>query len=113
MANRSAGEPIQRIAPSRDKAMEDQAYNPLHYAYLLWVDYLRASTEADKQQLLVEAASTLTVYGACGREGEEIVALVAQAINRRGRVYGLIQGSMRCYVEAVVEDGRHKFSILA
>jgi len=109
----STDEHVQRFAPCLDKAMEDHAYNPLHYAYLLWVDYLRALTEAGKQQLLVEAASTLTVYRQCGHEGEELIALVAQAINRRGRAHGLLHGTMVCSVEAVWEDGRHKFAILA
>jgi hypothetical protein len=109
----SNDQPVRRFAPHRDEAMEDHAYNPLHYGYLLWVDYLRASTEEAKQQLLVEAASTLTTYGGAGREGEELIDLVAQAIKRRGRAYGLIQGSMRCSVEAVREGNRHKFAILA
>jgi len=104
---------VQRIAPPREAAMEDAAYNPLHYAYLLWVDYLRASTEADKQQLLVELVSTLIVYGQCGREGEELIAIVATAIKSRGVVQGLIQGSMRCRAETFVEDNRYKFVLVA
>lgn len=109
----STDQQVRRFAPSRDEAMEEDAYNPLHYAYLLWVDYLRATTETGKQQLLVEAASTLTVYGPAGREGEELIELVAQAIKRRGRAHGQLQGSMRCSVEAVREGNRHKFIILA
>lgn len=105
--------PILRIAPSLEAAMKDPAYNPLHYAYLLWVDYLRASTEADKQQLLVDAAAILTVYPQCGREGEEIIALLAQAITSRGRAYGRFQGLSSCWVETAIEDNRHKFSIRA
>jgi hypothetical protein len=109
----SGSESFKRFAPCRDEAMEDHSYNPLHYAYLLWVDYLRAPNEADKQQLLVEAVSTLTVYRQCGHEGEELIALVAHAIKRRGRAKGLLEGSMKCAVETVWEDGRHKFAIFA
>lgn len=103
--------PLPRLAPSRDKAMEDPAYNPLHYAYLLWVDYLRTPTERDKQQLLVEAASTLSVYRPCGHEGEELIELVARAISRRASVSGMLGDCSLCKVRAVVEGGRHKFAM--
>lgn len=102
--------PPKRFAPCIDASREDPDFNQLHYAYLLWVDYLRAATEEAKQQLLFEAGAVLTAYRVSNHfEGEELVSMVADAIRRRGRVFGRMHGSMPCYAEATADN---KFALL-
>lgn len=76
-------------------------FNRLHRVCLVWIDYLRAETEAEKQALLFEAACHIMLMRPCGDEGEEVFEQVWQAIRRRkdGRAF-METNEGRNYVEA-------------
>lgn len=67
--------------------LHSPAFNRLHHICLLWIDYLRVETEAEKQELLCQAVSHIVLLHPQGDEGEEVVAQVWQAVHRRGRAY--------------------------
>lgn len=75
---------MQRLSPPSDSRPQDEpGYNRLHHVCLLWVDYLRATDEADKQGFLYEAATNLVVLYPRGDEGEEVFHQVWRAIQSR------------------------------
>ncbi|AVA38303.1 MULTISPECIES: hypothetical protein [Cupriavidus] len=98
---------MQRLTPLPDSRPQDASgFNRLHHVCLLWVDYLRAASEAEKQALLYEAVSQLVLFGPRGDEGEEVFKQVWQAIRRRehGRVY--IKTDVGRNAAVATDDGR-------
>lgn len=92
-----------RKAPSDDSRPQDKpGFDRLHHVAQLWVDYLTARTEPLKQAILYEAAANLQHLHRYGDEGEEVIALIENAIRERGQVYGATNSRK---VWATVADG--------
>ena len=98
---------MQRLTLLPDARPQDASgFNRLHHVCLLWVDYLRAANEADKQALLYEAVSHLVLFGPRGDEGEEVFKQVWQAIKRREHRCVYIETDVGRNAAVAADDGR-------
>ncbi|ELT46647.1 hypothetical protein [Brucella intermedia] len=98
---------MKRLSPLAGSAqMHTSDFNQLHHACLLWVDYLRAETEVEKQAFLYEAASHLVLVRPRGEEGEEVIQQVWNAIHRRQDNRAYIEGDEGQYFVEAVRDGK-------
>ena len=98
---------MHRLTPPADSRPQDApGFNRLHHVCLLWIDYLRALTETERQAFLYEAASHLVLFSPHGDEGEEVFKQVWQAIRRRdhGRFY--IETDAGRNAAVATDDGR-------
>lgn len=78
----------------------------LHRACLLWIDYLRAETEREKQAYLYEAACQFVQVSPRGDEGEEVIQQVWQAIRRRELGRAFIDTGLGQDFVVATDDGR-------
>lgn len=104
-----------RLAPPEDSQPQDRpGFDRLHHVCQLWVDYLTTEGEAEKQQLLHDAARHMMLIQPRGDEGEEVLEQVWNAIRRRGRVYApYFTGarSVASYAQACGDDYRGGVSL--